>query len=31
VDWDRASEAQRQAYWDWRHDHSDTVLHIDIR
>jgi hypothetical protein len=30
VDWERANEAQRQAYWDWRHNHSDLALHIDI-
>jgi hypothetical protein len=31
IDWDRASERQRQAYWDWRHNHSDAVLQINIR
>ena len=21
----------QESYWGWRHDHSDAVLHIDIR
>jgi len=24
-------ETDQQAYWDWRHEHSDAILHIDIR
>jgi hypothetical protein len=24
-------ENDQQAYWDWRHEHSDAVLKIDIR
>lgn len=31
VDWDRASERERQDYWGWRHNHSDAVLQINIR
>jgi len=31
VDWDRASDRERQDYWNWRHSHSDSVLQIDIR
>lgn len=31
VDWDRASDRQRQDYWNWRHSHSDAVLQINIR
>ena len=28
---DRLKERDRQAYWNWRHDHSDAQLKIDIR
>lgn len=27
---DRIREEDRQAYWAWRHEHSDAILHIDI-
>jgi hypothetical protein len=30
-DWDRANERQRNDYWNWRHNHSDSVLKINIR
>jgi hypothetical protein len=30
-DFNRLREEDRQAYWGWRHDHSDAVLRIDIR
>lgn len=30
-DFNRIREEDRQAYWAWRHEHSDAVLHIDIR
>jgi hypothetical protein len=30
-DFNRLKEQDRQAYWGWRHDHSDAVLKIDIR
>ncbi len=25
------NENDQQAYWGWRHEHSDTLLKIDIR
>ena len=28
---DRLKERDREAYWDWRHDHSDAQLKIEIR
>jgi hypothetical protein len=28
---DRLRAEDQAAYWNWRHEHSDTVLHIDIR
>lgn len=31
VEFDKLKENDRQAYWAWRHDHSDAVLKIDIR
>jgi hypothetical protein len=31
IDWNRAPERERQRYWAWRHEHSDALLHIDIR
>ena len=30
-DFNRLRDEDRQAYWAWRHEHSDAVLHIDIR
>jgi len=27
----KLSESDQQAYWGWRHDHSDALLKIDIR
>jgi len=30
-DFDRLREEDRQAYWAWRHEHSDAILRIDIR
>jgi hypothetical protein len=30
-DFDKLREEDRQAYWAWRHEHSDAVLKIDIR
>jgi hypothetical protein len=27
---DRLHENDQQAYWAWRHEHSDAVLKIDI-
>lgn len=29
-DFSRARENDRQTYWNWRHEHSDAVLKIDI-
>ena len=31
VDFAKLREEDRDNYWNWRHDHSDAVLHIDIR
>jgi uncharacterized protein YxeA len=31
VAWDRARNRDQQAYWDWRHNHSDSLLKIEIR
>jgi hypothetical protein len=28
---DKLHESDQQAYWDWRHEHSDALLKIDIR
>lgn len=28
---ERLREEDRQAYWGWRHEHSDAVLKIDVR
>lgn len=28
---DRLRAEDQAAYWNWRHEHSDAVLHIDIR
>lgn len=30
-DFDRLRAEDQAAYWAWRHEHSDAVLHIDIR
>jgi hypothetical protein len=30
-DFDRLNARDQQAYWDWRHDHSDAQLKIEIR
>ncbi len=27
----RLNDGDQQAYWGWRHEHSDAVLKIDIR
>jgi hypothetical protein len=27
----KLKEEDQRAYWDWRHQHSDAVLKIDIR
>ncbi len=26
VDWSHANARQQQAYWNWRHNHSDAVF-----
>jgi len=31
VDWDKANSRQRNDYWNWRHNHSDAILNINIR
>ena len=31
TNFDRLKEDDRQAYWDWRHEHSDVQLKINIR
>lgn len=31
VDFGKLKESDQQAYWAWRHDHSDATLKIDIR
>lgn len=28
---DRLKDEDRSAYWNWRHEHSDAVLKIDVR
>lgn len=30
-DFDRINRRDQQAYWDWRHSHSDAQLKIEIR
>lgn len=30
-DFSRLKDNDRQAYWGWRHDHSDSLLKIEIR
>ena len=29
-DFDKMNENDRQSYWGWRHDHSDSLLKIEI-
>lgn len=29
-DFSKINENDQQAYWDWRHEHSDALLKIDI-
>jgi len=29
-DFDRLNSRDQQSYWDWRHDHSDAQLRINI-
>lgn len=31
VEFQRLRAEDQSAYWAWRHEHSDAVLHIDIR
>jgi hypothetical protein len=30
-DFSKLKENDQQAYWGWRHEHSDAILKIDIR
>ncbi len=30
-DFDRLNPRDQRTYWDWRHNHSDAQLRIDIR
>jgi len=30
-DFSKVNENDQQAYWDWRHEHSDALLKIDIK
>jgi hypothetical protein len=30
-DFNKLREEDQQAYWGWRHEHSDALLKIDIR
>lgn len=30
-DFSKLKENDRQAYWGWRHEHSDAILKIEIR
>ena len=30
-DFNRINESDRQAYWGWRHEHSDALLKINIK
>ncbi len=30
VEFSKRNEKQQQQYWNWRHNHSDTVLKIDL-
>jgi len=27
----KLNEEEQEQYWAWRHDHSDALLHIDIK
>jgi len=29
-DWTHVNHADQQRYWNWRHDHPDAVLKLDI-
>jgi hypothetical protein len=31
TNFDRIPERDRQSYWGWRHDHSDSLLKIEIK
>ena len=31
VDFSKMKDRDQQAYWGWRHEHSDALLKIDIR
>ena len=31
VEFDKLRAEDQQAYWAWRHEHSDALLKIDIR
>lgn len=31
VDFNRLNESDQSAYWNWRHEHSDALLKIDIK
>jgi len=30
-EFNRLNENDQAAYWRWRHEHNDSLLHIDIR
>jgi len=30
-DFDKLKDNDRQAYWNWRHEHSDALLKIEIK
>jgi len=30
-DFNRIPDADREAYWGWRHEHSDAILKINVR
>jgi hypothetical protein len=30
-DFDKYKDKDQQAYWGWRHDHSDALLKIEVR
>jgi hypothetical protein len=30
-DFDKLKENDRQGYWNWRHEHSDALLKIEIK
>jgi len=31
VDFSKLKDSDQQAYWGWRHEHSDALLKIDIK